>query len=959
MKNWNNGDIMFEADYEKERSVIITAINANDDQIKAVDAKHDGNTTELDAKIDEKDTAMRTYVDNKKVKTDDILPEAVTPDKIAPGIREDRIELDYPTSQVAQRLAQLEANPAGIPEVQAARGGYPSLAARLDALSPTFSMPEYKTTATAGQTVFDVSSVGQFAVGQKRILSFLIDGYQQSNYTETSSTKLTIASPCEGGEQVFIKFIQGDYLPMTSGHGRAHRKGGVDAININDLEGADDFAVRFDRDVNVKAYGAKGDGVTDDTAAIQAAINACGNKRRVYFPNGTYVVKSTLDGSPCCGFVGEQGGVTLLWLPTDRTTDLLPCVRIQSNPNTVLSLYENITIASDVPYSAATLGTYITKSYFDTSDYRMFAVGSVAFGVSGKAKPVFRNCSTRNVKVGLHLDADDGHITSYDCNWSGLIGVYVSKNAWDYFFQGGGIQGIFTGILLGCKMYVGYSGGMGATMTRVHLGYSAYGIYQCIDDLANYNAQQYVGGLIGVYTTVRFEQIGEAAIKMLPKSRTDGTTFTGFGMSWSIQGSPEDYTIPAAILPDNQKQNYGAYFGYLSNSKFGQLDAGPVLKSSRANALGNTYIAFYDGGDSDLTGLGSVIQYGDKNPAAKISSATLSGMLGGLNAKIWNAMTAGNLIDDPERASSWHTYNSATFQEIPGSSLPDWQGSEPQKVLGDNVIGIKVTPNGTDSPNIYIEFPDVPTPVGTTRPLNFEYYIYCPQFKSIRSRISLGNWAYLYDYSFELASATWRKVSNVDGVPSDTMAYNANIFELHPSQPTYIVGVMVSQGVPGPYARFKYPYTSEAVGADKGVIVKDLNLDKKAMIYFDQGQLKTRDWSDADGIGTVHAPMTRMLQGSYTGDAAAGTRTISLPGVTPKFIYIAGYTSAGNSITAIWMANAFVHMAQGLASGGSRTGPTQTGTMVPNGITNGFTVQGTSPGDLNAAASTYYYTILY
>ncbi|MGO8746714.1 MAG: glycosyl hydrolase family 28-related protein [Thermoguttaceae bacterium] len=48
--------------------------------------------------------------------------------------------------------------------------------------------------------------------------------------------------------------------------------------------------------LNVKAFGAKGDGVTDDTAAINACISACGVKGggAIYFPSGKYVISSTI-----------------------------------------------------------------------------------------------------------------------------------------------------------------------------------------------------------------------------------------------------------------------------------------------------------------------------------------------------------------------------------------------------------------------------------------------------------------------------------------------------------------------------------------------------------------------------------------------------------------------------------------------------------------------------------------
>jgi sugar lactone lactonase YvrE len=64
--------------------------------------------------------------------------------------------------------------------------------------------------------------------------------------------------------------------------------------------------------VNVHDLGAKGDGQTDDTAALQ---NAIANHRAIYFPSGFYIVHDTLKLRPDTVLIGLHPGATQIILP--------------------------------------------------------------------------------------------------------------------------------------------------------------------------------------------------------------------------------------------------------------------------------------------------------------------------------------------------------------------------------------------------------------------------------------------------------------------------------------------------------------------------------------------------------------------------------------------------------------------------------------------------------------------
>ena len=73
---------------------------------------------------------------------------------------------------------------------------------------------------------------------------------------------------------------------------------------------------------NIRDFGAKGDGVTDDAAAIQAAINACTPGDTLLVPAGTYLIYSTVYpksnmtilGTGASSVIRFQGGTDYSWV---------------------------------------------------------------------------------------------------------------------------------------------------------------------------------------------------------------------------------------------------------------------------------------------------------------------------------------------------------------------------------------------------------------------------------------------------------------------------------------------------------------------------------------------------------------------------------------------------------------------------------------------------------------------
>ena len=142
-------------------------------------------------------------------------------------------------------------------------------------------------TATASQTVFTLTTM-QYQPGTNN-LSVFVDGVNQIDgatysYVETSSTVITFTSGLHVGALVKFTTAQTLSTGVTDASLVTYTPAGTGAV-------ATTVQTKLRESVSVKDFGAVGNGVADDTASIQVAIN---NGTAFTFTSGTYKITSDL-----------------------------------------------------------------------------------------------------------------------------------------------------------------------------------------------------------------------------------------------------------------------------------------------------------------------------------------------------------------------------------------------------------------------------------------------------------------------------------------------------------------------------------------------------------------------------------------------------------------------------------------------------------------------------------------
>lgn len=155
----------------------------------------------------------------------------------------------------------------------------------------------YTFTATASQTSFSVSPYTPYAAS----VQVEVNGLSLPPADISVSGTNVVIPACSAEDEVVIRRYTDAPSPFPAASDISFNQSGtVQTRTVQD---------KLRDVVSVKDFGAVGDGVTDDTAAIQAAIDATTGE--IVFPEGTYKISAALNVKSNQNLIGDGATITM------------------------------------------------------------------------------------------------------------------------------------------------------------------------------------------------------------------------------------------------------------------------------------------------------------------------------------------------------------------------------------------------------------------------------------------------------------------------------------------------------------------------------------------------------------------------------------------------------------------------------------------------------------------------
>lgn len=308
-------------------------------------------------------------------------------------------------------------------------------------------------------------------------------------------------------------------------------------------------------DVTQPPYKAKGDGKTDDTAAIQKALDDTMGKRKVlYFPNGTYLVSATLewknknsDKSPAWGFNWLQG---------------------QNPVKTIIRLKDSTFTDPKKPKAIMWCGGFGSADWFH--NYVQDLTFDVGRGNAGAVGLQFYSNNTGAVRNVAVVSPDGQGVTGLDLAHRDMNGPLLVRNV---LVRGFGV-GIQTGRAVNSQTFeqITLSG-------QSQFGFDNEGQAVSLRQVKSENAVPAVRSY-GVLSLVEAELVGRDGAKDLPavanynggRIALRDVTTKGYRRAVADVATP-DYAatlrVTGADKPGSEGPDVPEYFSHTATSPFG------------------------------------------------------------------------------------------------------------------------------------------------------------------------------------------------------------------------------------------------------------------------------------------------------------------------------------------------------------------------------------------------------